>query len=392
MVPGPRGASASAPPGPGPRGAAEPPSPPPAWRRCWAGSGDRCGGSGLPAPCIWPGWAAQPPPGTITAGSSAATAAWTALCSISRKRGSPTIPKICATGMPISRTSSWSMSNRGAPSASATWRPTALLPAARKPDEHEMARHQPGPPALAAIRRRSSGQPSGRHVCLVVAPHLGQRVAAELLQHRVRQRQGDHRLRDHAERGYGGHVGPLALSVGRLTGGEIHGRQRRHQGGDRLHRHPDHHRLAGGDPALEPAGIVAAAGGSRPGGRPLRSGRLRPPARRGRGSIGSCTSEPGRRAAAKPMPISTPLTAGMDMSRPASRPSSLRSQLTWLPRPTTTPRATTSTSPPSVSPACFASSIRRDDLGLDRRVEHAHLGAVGGLVERHGQLGRARPR
>ncbi len=76
-------------------------------------------------------------------------------------------------------------------------------------------------------------------------------------------------------------------------------------------------------------------------------------------SIGSCTSEPGRRAASKPSPISTPFTAGIDISIPASRPSSLRSQLTWLPSPTTTPRATTSTSPPRVSPAFLASSIRR---------------------------------
>lgn len=45
-------------------------------------------------------------------------------------------------------------------------------------------------------------------------------------------------------------------------------------------------------------------------------------------SIGSCTSDPGRRAASNPMPISTPLTAGIDISIPASRPSSFRSQLT----------------------------------------------------------------
>ena len=45
-----------------------------------------------------------------------------------------------------------------------------------------------------------------------------------------------------------------------------------------------------------------------------------------------------------------------------------------------------------MSPACFAASIRRDDLGLDRGVEHPDLGAVGGLVEGDGQLGRRRGR
>ena len=52
---------------------------------------------------------------------------------------------------------------------------------------------------------------------------------------------------------------------------------------------------------------------------------------------------------------------------PARRPSSFRSQLTWLPSPSTTPRATTSTSPPSVSPAALACVDPRDDLPLRRR-------------------------
>ena len=71
-------------------------------------------------------------------------------------------------------------------------------------------------------------------------------------------------------------------------------------------------------------------------------------------SIGSCTSEPGRRAASNPIPISTALTAGMDINAPARRPSSFRSQCTWLPRPTGSPRTTTCASPPRVSPSFFA--------------------------------------
>ena len=71
---------------------------------------------------------------------------------------------------------------------------------------------------------------------------------------------------------------------------------------------------------------------------------------------------PRRRGRSRP-----PSPPGSTSACPARRPSSFRSQLTWLPSPTTTPRATTSTSPPSVSPAFFAASIRRDDLGLDAR-------------------------
>ena len=48
----------------------------------------------------------------------------------------------------------------------------------------------------------------------------------------------------------------------------------------------------------------------------------------------------------------------MDISARASRPSSLRSQDTWEPSPTTTPRATISAMPPSVSPASLAASMR----------------------------------
>ncbi len=88
-------------------------------------------------------------------------------------------------------------------------------------------------------------------------------------------------------------------------------------------------------------------------------------------SISSWTSEPRRRAASKPRPISTPFMAWIDMSAPARRPSSRRSQATWLPSPTGTPRATTSNTPPSVSPArraaSIASIIRRSASGSSVR-------------------------
>ncbi len=50
-------------------------------------------------------------------------------------------------------------------------------------------------------------------------------------------------------------------------------------------------------------------------------------------SISSWANDPRRRAVANPSPISTPLIAWMLISAAASRPSSLRSQCTWLPRP-----------------------------------------------------------
>ena len=68
-------------------------------------------------------------------------------------------------------------------------------------------------------------------------------------------------------------------------------------------------------------------------------------------------TEPRDRAWVNPSPISTPLTDWMDINAVASRPSSLRSHCTWLPRPGGTPAATTSKTPPSVSPAWDVSRI-----------------------------------
>jgi len=73
--------------------------------------------------------------------------------------------------------------------------------------------------------------------------------------------------------------------------------------------------------------------------------------------ISSCSSEPRIRPAVKPSPSSTPLAACRLSSANARRPSSLRSHCTWLPIPTGRPVATTSTIPPSVSPAFLHSSI-----------------------------------
>jgi hypothetical protein len=50
-------------------------------------------------------------------------------------------------------------------------------------------------------------------------------------------------------------------------------------------------------------------------------------------TISSITWLPRRRATAKPSPTSTPLMAWIPISAAASRPSSRRSQCTWLPSP-----------------------------------------------------------
>ena len=71
----------------------------------------------------------------------------------------------------------------------------------------------------------------------------------------------------------------------------------------------------------------------------------------------SCTADPRRRVCSKPRPNSTPLTALMETIACASAPSRRRSHCTWLPRPSGTPVATTSKTPPSVSPADRASSM-----------------------------------
>ena len=134
-------------------------------------------------------------------------------CSISRNRGSPTMPKICSTGIPISRTSSESMSNSGRRAALGHQAADRALPAPGKPDEHEWRGISPPP---ASLRRSVQRAPERRDVAVVVPPHLAQRVAAELLQHRVGQHQRHHRLGDDAQRGHGGDVGALALRVGRL--------------------------------------------------------------------------------------------------------------------------------------------------------------------------------
>ena len=75
---------------------------------------------------------------------------------------------------------------------------------------------------------------------------------------------------------------------------------------------------------------------------------------------------------------------------PARRPSSFRSQLTWLPSPTTTPARHDLDLAAQRVAGLLGRVDPADDLRLDGGVEHPDLRAVGGLVERHGQLGGRR--
>jgi hypothetical protein len=129
----------------------------------------------------------------------------------------------------------------------------------------------------------------------------------------------------------------------RPAGDEIGGGQGTGQSGDGFDGAANDDRLAVRHAALETPGVVR--------------GRDHVPAA-SRPSITSMTAEPNRRVCSNPSPNSTPFTMGMLITAPARAASSRRSHWTWLPSPIGTPVATISTTPPAVSPALRASSMR----------------------------------
>ena len=90
----------------------------------------------------------------------------------------------------------------------------------------------------------------------VPAAQLVDRIAAEPLEHGVRQDEGHHRLANHRCGRHGADI--AAFDGGRRPGPglEVDGAQRRHQRRDRLHRRADAQFLSVGDAALESAGAI----------------------------------------------------------------------------------------------------------------------------------------
>src|SRR6188474_1352968 len=95
-------------------------------------------------------------------------------------------------------------------------------------------------------------------VRLMVATDLVDAVTAELLEEGVHEHDGHHRFPDHARGGYRTDVAALDHRFHRFPGVEIDGPERLPEGRDRLHGGADHHRLAVGDAAFEPARAVGA--------------------------------------------------------------------------------------------------------------------------------------
>src|SRR5215211_2396580 len=93
-------------------------------------------------------------------------------------------------------------------------------------------------------------------IALVVAPGFGHRVAAEFLQCRVAEYQGDHRLCDHSCRRYSAHVGALVMCDRSLTGCDVDGAESSRHCGNRLHRRADSQHFTSGHTSLGAARTV----------------------------------------------------------------------------------------------------------------------------------------
>ena len=113
---------------------------------------------------------------------------------------------------PCSATISLSVSRTGTSSSRATRLPTRRLARPARSDE---ARGSDGLTPQARQRRRAvrSDSRDGGEVAVEVAPGLGDRVAAELLQQRVRQHERHHRLGDDARRRHGADVRALVVRL-----------------------------------------------------------------------------------------------------------------------------------------------------------------------------------
>ena len=155
---------------------------------------------------------------------------------------------------PWPATTTLSVSMNGTPSAAATLRPMRDLPEPIGPmkttGSSECARHR----REVVEVRRDRGE-----VRLEVAPGLGERVAAELLEHRVREHERDHRLGDDAGGRDRADVGALVVRRSGLARRHVDGAQRVRHRRDRLHAGAHAQHGARGHAALGAAGPVALA-------------------------------------------------------------------------------------------------------------------------------------
>ncbi len=151
-----------------------------------------------------------------------------------------------------------------------------------------------------------------------------------------------------------------SAGVRHRAGPQVDARERRPKGRQRLHGAPhDHRQPVRGAPLDAPPRLPSRRGGPSPSA--------------GDRILAWPTSP--RAPAANPRPSSTPRTAWIPMQAAASRDDLLLGTL-WPPGPAGTPVATTSTTPPSVSPRAPASAMRaRPDL-RGRRAERVQVGRV----------------
>src|SRR5215204_7259952 len=194
------------------------------------------------------GRATQPPPGARTIPPTSLSSS-VRPCSSCRNAGSPFWAKISAIVIPSRRAISASKSRKVRPSSRASAEPTVLFPA-------------PGKPTRTRWGTEGSAAEPGcdvRKVAIEIPLDFEQRIAAELLQHRVGEHEGEHRLGDDAHGGHRGHVAALGGGRGGLASGHVDGAEGSHQGADRLHGDSDDEGLTSSDATLETACVVRAA-------------------------------------------------------------------------------------------------------------------------------------
>ena len=191
-----------------------------------------------------------PPPSARTRAASVASRNTSARTSDSaaRNAGSPPVRNRWWIVVPSLRSISSSRSRNRHPSRCATRRPTEVLPLPMKPERASTQATQP------PHRPRDASRAS---YCWKAASVSREDVSPELLHVRRRQFQAYHGFPHHARGSHCLHIRALLVRGHRLERGQVHGRQRTHQGGYRLHGRAQDERHPVGHPALQTSGAVA---------------------------------------------------------------------------------------------------------------------------------------